>query len=68
MGKAGLITVDTLRRKRKYALIFAFVLAAFLTPPDIISQVLLALPLIGLYEVSIMLIGLTAAKNDKQSV
>lgn len=56
MGKAGLISSQALASKRKYAIIAAFVLAAFLTPPDVMSQVGLALAVIGLYEVSIMLV------------
>ena len=56
MGKAGLITAKGLASMRKYAIIAVFVLAAFLTPPDVISQVLLAVPLLALYELSILLI------------
>ena len=59
MGKAGLISADTLARKRKYAIILTFVVAAFLTPPDIISQILLAVPILALYEISILLIRLS---------
>ena len=40
--------------KRKYAILTAFVIAAILTPPDVISQILLALPIIALYELSII--------------
>ena len=56
MGKAGLISADSLASKRKYAVIITFVVAAFLTPPDVISQILLAMPIMGLYEISIFLI------------
>ncbi|MCB9990879.1 MAG: twin-arginine translocase subunit TatC [Rhodospirillales bacterium] len=56
LGKAGMVTADGLARKRKYAVIVTFIVAAFLTPPDIISQVLLAIPVLGLYEVSILLV------------
>jgi len=56
MGKAGLVSSDSLKSKRKYAIIFTFVVAAFLTPPDVISQVGLAVPMIGLYEISILLV------------
>lgn len=51
---AGFVTADGLRRARKYAILIAFVVAAILTPPDVISQVLLAVPVILLYEVSIL--------------
>ncbi len=56
MGKAGMVSADWLASKRKYALIFTFIVAAFLTPPDVISQILLAVPIMALYELSIFLI------------
>ncbi|AGH97381.1 twin-arginine translocase subunit TatC [Micavibrio aeruginosavorus] len=56
MARAGLITAETLASRRKYAIVVIFVAAAVLTPPDIISQVGLAIPLIGLYEMSIVLV------------
>ena len=59
LGRAGLVTADQLASKRKYMIIGAFVVGAFLTPPDIISQVLLALPIAVLYELSIILIRLS---------
>ena len=58
MGKAGMVTADGLRNKRRYAVVITFVVAAILTPPDIISQVALAVPVLGLYELSIFLVGL----------
>lgn len=56
MGRVGLVTADSLARKRKYAIIIIFTVAAFLTPPDILSQCSLAIPIMGLYEISIFLI------------
>ena len=56
MGKAELITAGALARKRKYALIVALIAAAFLTPPDIISQIMLGTAIMLLYELSIILI------------
>ena len=53
--KAGILTSNDLANKRKYAILSAFIVAAILTPPDVISQVLLALPIIVLYEISILL-------------
>jgi sec-independent protein translocase protein TatC len=50
---AGFASSDGLKRMRKYAILIAFVVAAILTPPDVISQVLLAVPVILLYEISI---------------
>ncbi|WMS42414.1 twin-arginine translocase subunit TatC [Acuticoccus sp. MNP-M23] len=54
LGRAGLVSAADLRKKRKYAIVIAFVLAAVLTPPDPISQIGLALPALLLYEISIM--------------
>ncbi len=54
MGRAGLVSSATLASKRKYALVITFIVAAVLTPPDVISQVGLALPIIVLYEISII--------------
>ncbi|MBI1301730.1 MAG: twin-arginine translocase subunit TatC [Alphaproteobacteria bacterium] len=56
LGITGFITADFLAKQRKYAIIIAFVLGAFLTPPDVISQIMLAIPIMGLYELSILLI------------
>lgn len=56
LGRAGVVTPSMLASKRRYAIVVIFILAAFLTPPDIISQVCLAVPLIGLYEMSILLV------------
>ena len=51
--KAGIVSPKGLADKRKYAILLAFIMAAILTPPDVISQVLLAVPVILLYEISI---------------
>jgi sec-independent protein translocase protein TatC len=56
MGKTGMITAEALRKQRRYAVVIIFVVAAILTPPDILSQVLLAVPLLLLYELSIVLV------------
>ncbi len=64
MGRAGLITADTLAKGRKYAIIIIFIVAAFLTPPDVISQILLAVPILGLYEISILLIRANTRNAD----
>ena len=54
LASAGLITSDTLRSKRKYAIVLTFIAAAVLTPPDPISQIGLAVPTLLLYEISIL--------------
>lgn len=53
--KMGVVTVESLRTARAYVVVGAFVLAAIVTPPDVISQFMLAVPLIILYEVGIFL-------------
>ena len=54
MAKLGIVSVDFLKKNRKYALLLFFAGAAILTPPDVVTQVLMALPLMVLYEVSII--------------
>lgn len=55
LARAGLVTADSLAAKRRYAIVGIFAAAAILTPPDVISQIGLGLPLILLYEVSVFL-------------
>ena len=54
LARAGLVTYEGLAEKRKIAIVISFVAAAILTPPDVISQLLLAIPIIVLYEISIL--------------
>ena len=54
MAKLGIVSVDFLKKNRKYALLIFFAGAAILTPPDVITQILMALPLMVLYEISII--------------
>jgi sec-independent protein translocase protein TatC len=65
--RAGLLTTDTLATKRRYAIVFVFVVAAILTPPDVISQVGLAIPLLALYEVSIWIGRAIEKKRAEQT-
>ena len=55
LSKMGLVTPEFLRKKRKYALLLTFVMAAILTPPDVITQLMMAGPLILLYEIGIII-------------
>ena len=55
LAKAGMVKSALLKQYRRYAVVGIFILAAILTPPDIISQISLAIPLMALYELSILL-------------
>jgi sec-independent protein translocase protein TatC len=54
MARLGLVSVEFLKKNRKYALLLFFAGAAILTPPDVVTQIMMALPLMLLYEVSIV--------------
>jgi len=62
LGRVGIITSQQLKEKRRYFIVGAFVLAAVLTPPDVISQLSLALPLLVLYEGSIWSVRLVEGR------
>ena len=65
MGRAGLVTADGLRAKRKYAIVLTFGVAALITPPDIISQIGLGIPVLLLYELSILAIEFSARRREE---
>jgi len=66
MGRVGLISSAGLVRNRKYAIVAVFGVAAVLTPPDIISQVGLALPIIILYEISIIMVRMAEKRRRER--
>lgn len=63
LAKVGLVTAQGLREYRRHAIVVAFLLAAFITPPDLISQIALGTPIVLLYEFSIRLILWTGANK-----
>lgn len=65
MGKAGLVSAEGLGGVRKYAVVAILVLAALVTPPDVITQVILFVVVYGLYEVSIFLVRRVEKKREK---
>jgi sec-independent protein translocase protein TatC len=64
LSKMGIVTPELLKKKRKYALLMTFVMAAILTPPDVITQLMMAGPLILLYEVGIIVARMARKKKD----
>ena len=62
LSKLGLISYETLKTKRKYFFIGIIIFSAIFTPPDVISQIGIAIPLIIFYEFSLLLIKLTKNK------
>jgi len=63
LGKIGIITSDQLKAARKYAIVGVVTIAAIFTPPDPFSQLSLAIPMIGLYELSIWLVSMAEKKR-----
>tara|TARA_A200000159_G_scaffold11665_1_gene9823 strand:- start:2702 stop:3583 length:882 start_codon:yes stop_codon:yes gene_type:complete len=66
MGKAGLVSAEGLGNVRKYAVVAILVLAALVTPPDVITQVILFVVVYGLYEVSIFLVSHVEKKREQK--
>lgn len=64
LARMGVVSPKTLAQNRKYAILVIFVVAAILTPPDLISQLLLAGPLLLMYEISIWMARIFPAKKD----
>ncbi len=66
MGKAGLVSADGLGAMRKYAVVAILVLAALVTPPDVITQMILFVVVYGLYEISIFLVRRVESKREEK--
>jgi sec-independent protein translocase protein TatC len=64
--RVGIASADGLRSKRRYAIVICFVVAAVLAPPDVISQIALAVPLLAFYEISILVGSWIEKKRDAE--
>ncbi len=65
LERAGIVTLEQLKSARRYAIVGAFAIAAVLTPPDVVSQLLLAIPLCILYELALIAIWFIRRRRDK---
>lgn len=66
LTKMGLITPDFLKKYRKHALVLVLILAAIITPPDIVSQIIVGIPIMALYEVSITISKIVIKRERKK--
>ena len=67
LTKAGVVTPKSLVKYRKYALVLVLILAAIITPPDVASQIIVAIPIVILYQVSIF-ISKIVVKNQANDI
>ena len=65
LAKLGIVTPDFMRKYRKHAIIVTLILAAIITPPDVASQVIVSIPILLLYEVSIFVARYVQRKQEK---
>jgi|TARA_R110001606_G_scaffold12706_10_gene55671 sec-independent protein translocase protein TatC len=66
LNRAGIVSREQLKGMRRYMVVGAFALAAILTPPDVVSQLMLGIPLILLYEISLLIMWITERKKSKE--
>lgn len=66
LTKIGLVTPEFLRKYRKFALVIVLILSAIITPPDILSQIIVAIPVLVLYELSIVIAKIVTKKEEKK--
>jgi sec-independent protein translocase protein TatC len=64
LAKIGLVSPDFLRTYRKHAIVIVLILAAVITPPDVISQIIVTIPIVILYEVSILIASIIYKKQE----
>jgi sec-independent protein translocase protein TatC len=67
LAKIGILGVDILRKYRRHALVGVLILSAIITPPDVISQLLVTFPIYALYELGIVVVKTVEKKRLKES-
>ena len=67
LTKIGVVTPEFLRKYRKFALVIVLIISAVITPPDIASQVIVAVPVVILYEISIYISKAVVRKQKKKA-
>ena len=68
LAKIGVVTPGYLRKMRKYAIVIIIIIAAIITPPDVISQIIISIPLLLLYEISIFLTSRVVREEETREV
>ena len=66
LSNLGILTPEILRQLRSYAVVLIFIVAAVITPPDIVSQFMIAVPMLGLYELSVLISAVIAKRRAKR--
>lgn len=64
LNRMGVVPLDTLQAARPYVIVISFILAAIFTPPDILSQILLAIPMIVLYELGVLVCRMSGKREN----
>jgi sec-independent protein translocase protein TatC len=68
LTKIGLVTPEFLRKYRKYTLVVVLIVAAVITPPDVLSQIIVTIPIMILYEASILISVLVVKSQEKEKL
>ena len=66
LSNLGILTPEILRKLRSYAVVLVFIVAAVITPPDVVSQFMIAVPMLGLYELSILISAVITRRRAKR--
>ncbi len=68
LARMGIVSIDFLKNNRKYAILIIFIVAAILTPPDVITQIMMAIPMMLLYEISILGAKIFGKKETEERI